>query len=79
MELIRTLREKSQTKRQQDIQRLAEETITLSLSDFENRLYIAYAGTPLIPIQENWTSKDIVEEPTKLRQNYINSKTKELC
>ena len=72
MELIRTLRERSQTKKQMEIHKLAEETITLS--DFDNSLYIAFAGTPLVPIKEEWTSKEIVEELTKLRQNYIKSK-----
>jgi hypothetical protein len=72
MEFIRTLREKSQTRRQEEIQRQAEELITLS--DFDSDLYIAYAGTPLVPIKEEWTSKEIVEELTKLRQNYIKSK-----
>jgi hypothetical protein len=74
MELIRTLREKSQTKKQEEIQKQAEETITLS--DFDNSIYIAFAGTPLVPIKEEWTSKEIVEELYKLRQNYINSKLK---
>ena len=54
---------------------MAEETIRLS--DFANSIYIAYAGTPLVPIQENWTSKDIMQELSKLRQNYVNSKMKE--
>ena len=77
MELIRTLREKSQTRRQEEIHHQAEETITLS--DFNNSLYIAYAGTPLVPIKDEWTSKEIIEELDKLRQNYINSKIKALC
>ena len=74
MELIRTLREKSQTKKQEEIQKQAEETITLS--DFDNSIYIAFAGTPLVPIKEEWTSKEIIKELSKLRQNYINSKLK---
>jgi hypothetical protein len=74
MEFIRTLREKSQTKRQEEIQKLAEEMITLS--DFESDLYIAYAGTPLMPVKEEWTSKEIVQELSKIRQNFINSKLK---
>ena len=74
MELIRTLREKAQTKREAELQRMAEETITLS--DFDNDIFIAYAGTPLVPINEGWTSKEIMEELTKLRQNYVNSKLK---
>lgn len=76
MELIRTLREKTHTKRENEIHRQAEEMITLS--DFDTSLYIAYQGTPLIPIKESWTSKEIYEELSKVRQNYINSKKKEL-
>ena len=75
MEFIRTLREKSQTRREHDIQRMSEQVITLS--DFANSLYIAYEGTPFVPIQEDWTSKQIVEELSKLRQNFINAKLKE--
>lgn len=77
MEFIRTIREKQQTKRQEEIQKMAEETITLS--DFESNLYIAYAGTPLVPIKEDWTSKEILEELNKLRNNFINAKIKEIC
>lgn len=54
---------------------MAEETICLS--DFADSIYIAYAGTPLVPIQPEWTSKDIMQELSKLRQNYINSHLKQ--
>ena len=74
MELIRTLREKSQTKREKDIMRMSEEVITLA--DFDSSLYIAFQGTPLVPIEESWTSKEIFEELNKVRQNYIKSKKK---
>ena len=74
MELIRTLREKSQTKREEDIRRMSEEVITLA--DFDSSLFIAYQGTPLVPIEESWTSKEIFEELNKVRQNYIKSKKK---
>lgn len=74
MEFIRTLREKHQTKLQEDIHRQSEEVITLS--DFDSSLYIVYNGTPLVPIKEEWTSKQIIEELAKIRQNYINSKLK---
>ena len=77
MELIRTLREKQVTKRQEEIHRQAEQTITLS--DFDSSLFIAYEGTPFVPISEDWTSKQIVEELGRLRQNYINAKIKQLC
>lgn len=76
MEFIRTLREKQQIKRQEEIQRQAEETITLS--DFDSSLYIAFGGTPFVPINEDWNSKQIVEELSKLRQNFINVKSKSL-
>jgi hypothetical protein len=75
MELIRTLREKHQTARQEEIHKMAEETICLS--DFADSIYIAYAGTPLVPIHPEWTSKDIMQELSKLRQNYINSHLKQ--
>ena len=74
MEFIRTLKEKSQTKRQAEIQRQAEETITLS--DFADSIYIAYEGIPLVPIQEDCTPKEIIGELSKLRQNYVNAKSK---
>lgn len=77
MELIRTLREKAQTKRQAEIHKLAEEIITLS--DFADCLFIAYNGMPIVPIEKQWTSEEIIQELSKLRQNFINVKTKQLC
>lgn len=77
MEFIRTLREKSQTRHQVELQRQAEDFITLS--DFDSSMYIAYQGTPLVPINEDWTSKEILQELYKIRQNFINSKTKDIC
>jgi hypothetical protein len=77
MELIRTLREKSQTRKEASIQHQAEYLITLS--DFADSLFIAFQGTPLVPINEEWTSKEIIEKLSEVRQNYINSKLHELC
>ena len=74
MELIRTIREKSQTRHENEIHRQAEYLITLS--DFADSLFIAYEGTPLVPINEEWTSKEIIEKLSEVRQNYINSKLK---
>lgn len=75
MELIKTLRERSQTQRQANIQRLAEETICLS--DFDGDIYIAYNGTPLVPINKDSTTKEIIEKLSRVRQNFINSRLKE--
>ena len=77
MEFIRTLREKFQTEREEEIQKMSEQVITLS--DFDSSLYIAYNGTPFVPIKEEWTSKEIMEELSKLRQNFINAKLKGVC
>ena len=77
MEFIRTLREKSQTKKEEEVQKMSEQVITLS--DFDSSLYIAYNGTPFVPIKEEWTSRQIVEELSKLRQNFINAKLKGVC
>ena len=75
MDFIKTLREKKKLQREIAIKRVAEETI--QLSDFDNEVYIAYNGTPLVPINDSWTSKEIVEELSKLRQNFVNSRMKE--
>ena len=74
MELIRTLREKSQTQKQADIRRLAEETICLA--DFDDEIYIAYNGTPLVQVNKEWTSAQIIKELSIVRENFMNSKLK---
>lgn len=74
MEFIRTIRERQQTARQEGIMKEAEEVITLA--DFDNTLYIAYHGTPLLGVQEDWTPKQILEQLNIVRQNYINSQFK---
>lgn len=75
MEFIRTIKEKSQTKRQEEIERMAEDIITIR--DFDNSLFIAYNGTPLAPIEPSWTTKEIVQQLSIFRSNYINGKMKE--
>ena len=75
MELIRTLRNKRQTSLQQDIMRMAEDYITLS--DFDNSMYISYNGIPLVPIEQDWTVPQILEKLSEIRQNYVNAKLKE--
>lgn len=75
MEFIRTIREKHLTKRQDEITRQAESVITLQ--DFDSNLYIAYNGTPLAPIDPSWTTKEIVQQLSIFRNNFINSKMKD--
>ena len=75
MDFFKTLKEKSRTQKKAFIEKQAEDMITLS--DFDNGLFIAYGGTPFIPIESSWTSKEIVDELSKLRTNFINSRMKE--
>jgi hypothetical protein len=75
MELIRTLKEKNNTKRLANIRKLAQEVI--SLSDFDNEIFIAYNGTPLIPVNKEWTTKEIIEELSVVRENFVNCRLKE--
>ena len=77
MDFISTWREKSQTKRQEDVTRLANDLITLS--DFDGKLYIAYQSNPLILLDDNLTSAEILQKLSEARNNYINAKMKDLC
>ena len=74
MEFSRTIRDKQVTKHQDDLLKQAEDKICID--DFDSNLYIAYDGTPLIPIPENWLPQDIIAELSKLRQNYVKGKMK---
>lgn len=77
MNFISTWREKSQTKRQEDVTRLANDLITLS--DFDGKLYIAYQSNPLILLDDSLTSAEILQKLSEARNNYINAKMKDLC
>ena len=75
MEFFKSLREKSQIRKEEDIQRQAE--ILIRVSDFDEGLYISYNGIPLVPIDKDWATKEIIEELSILRTNYIKSRMKE--
>ena len=75
MEFIRTIRERHQTAKQNEIKRQAEELIYVA--DFIDSLYIAYNGVPLVPIEKDWTTKEILEKLQSTRINYITAKCKE--
>lgn len=81
MELIRTIKEKSEEKvhkkqssKLREYMKQAEEVITLS--DFNDELFIAYRGVPFVPIKTDWATKEIIAELSKLRMNYVNAKMK---
>lgn len=75
MNPIKFIQNKMSTRKQEEIHRQAEESITVS--DFENSLFIAFNGVPLFPIQKNSTSEDIITQLASFRQNYINSMMKD--
>lgn len=74
MKIFETIKQKRKAAKEQAIYGRAEEIIRIA--DFDNNLYIAFAGTPLIPIGKDYTSIQILEELYKLRSNYINTHLK---
>lgn len=53
MEFIRTLREKHETSKQNNIREQACSAICLD--DFDGKIFIACNGVPLIPVEDKWT------------------------
>lgn len=75
VEFIKNLKEKQKIKRKLEITQQAEDTICLS--DFNNQVYIAYNGTPLVVVEDSWKSQEIIQELNKLRDNFISARLKE--
>lgn len=69
MELIRSLREKQQVSQQNSIIEQAHNAICLD--DFDDRIFIAYNGAPLIPVEESWTQKEILKKLEDTRNSFI--------
>lgn len=76
MEFIRTIREKQKTSRQNDI--ITEAHNIICLDDFDGKIFIAYNGTPLIPIEDKWTQKEILDKLENTRNGYISFRMKQL-
>ena len=76
MELIRSLREKQRTARQQDI--ITEASEYICLCDFNSKIYISYRGTPMVPVEESWTPKEILKKLKDTRSGYIEYRNKQL-
>lgn len=72
VEFIKSFKEKQKIRQLAGIRQQAEDYIRLS--DFNNHVYIAYNGTPLVAVEDSWTQKEIIQELTKLRNNFITSK-----
>lgn len=76
MEWIKTLRERQQSSKQNNITLQAHDSICLD--DFDGKIYIAYNGTPMIRIEEKWTQKEILAKLEETRQGFINYRMKKL-
>ena len=76
MEFIRTFREKQQTSREKGIAEEAHNVICLD--DFEGKIFIAFNGAPLIPVEDTWTQKEILKKLEETRSSYINYKKQQL-
>lgn len=76
MEWLRTFRERQQSSKQTNITLQAHECICLD--DFDGKIYIAYNGTPMIPVEDTWTQKEILSKLDETRKGYINYKMKQL-
>ena len=77
MNIISKLKGESLERKKKNVQRMASDFI--SLSDSEGRIYIAYQGNPLILIDEDLAAGEVMVKLKEVRQNYIDSKLKELC
>ena len=49
----------------------------IGVQDFEKKLYIAVDGTPLVPVEPQWTTKDIIERIDNMRSNYVKGRKSE--
>lgn len=47
-----------------------ESRSAIKVKDFENELYIAVNGVPLLPIPNDWTASQILERLGNLRRGY---------
>ena len=75
MEIFATIKARRKKAKEKEVKSQSRRRI--EVSDFEDKLYIAYDGTPVFPIEENWTTKEIMQRLYELRANYIKAKMSE--
>lgn len=57
---------------------IKEEAIArITLTDFDNKIFISIGGIPLIEMDKEWKTEEIISKLTTLRTNYVNSQVKE--
>lgn len=72
MNLFQNIKERHRIARERDVR--SQAIARIRVSDFDGVLYIAYDGTPLIPIESDWKTKEIMDQLNIVRNNYINSR-----
>ena len=72
MNLFQNIKERHRIARERDVR--SQAIARIRVSDFDGVLYIAYDGTPLIPIESDWKTKEIMDQLNIVRSNYINSR-----
>ena len=75
MEIIARWKEKRQEAKRKDLESQSRRRI--EVSDFEDKLFIAIDGVPMVPIEAEWTTKEIMENLNTYRQNYVSAKMSE--
>ena len=75
MEIFATIKARRKKAKEKEV--MSQSRRRIEVSDFEDKLYIAYDGTPVFPIEENWTTKEIIQRLYELRANYIKAKMSE--
>ena len=75
MEIFARLRAKRKKQKEREVTSQARRRI--EVSDFDDKLFIAYDGTPVFPIDAEWTTKEIMQRLNELRANYIKAKMSE--
>lgn len=71
MNVFNNWKENQKAKQQLSIKEEANARITLT--DFNNKIFISIGGIPLIEMDKEWKTEEIIDKLTIVRNNYINS------
>lgn len=75
MEIFATIKARRKKAKEKEV--MSQSRRRIEVSDFDDKLYISYDGTPVFPIEEGWTTKEIMQRLYELRANYIKAKMSE--
>ena len=75
MNLFSDFKAKRRENRKKEIESQARQRI--GVKDFDGELFFAVDGTPLLPVEENATPKQMLATLVTLRDNFVKSKLTE--